>query len=225
MLSSGFANPETAASASPGSAAKDGCADCHRKQTSEVVAVFARSTHAKSKISCVKCHGGDDSVDDKEKAHDSTLVAKPSANDTLRMCGFCHFQPLSSFKTSRHFPDRRGAPRLDCTQCHGAHSVGAQARSFSLGLFCAGCHGLEYLPELPERFQQMLTLSDDIRSSMRDLADSGRAPSEEITKRRLEIRRRIAEIVHPADLRGGQEKIPEILKLGGEFKQIIDKAR
>ena len=94
-----------------------------------------------------------------------------------------------------------------------------------MGLFCAGCHGLEYLPELPDRFQRMLALADDIRSSMRDIADDGRAPSEEIAGRRREIRRSIAEIVHPADLKGGLEKIPEILRRGDEIKRAIEKER
>ena len=141
------------------------------------------------------------------------------------MCGFSHVQQSAAFKDSRHFPERANVARLDCVKCHGAHTIGNQARSFNLGLFCAGCHGLEYLPELPERFQQVLVLSDDIRLSMRDLTDDGREPSQEVVNQRREVRRRIAEIVHAADLKGGLEKIPEILKLGDQLKATIEKAR
>ncbi|PYP84199.1 MAG: hypothetical protein DMF61_20705 [Blastocatellia bacterium AA13] len=225
VLSDSPAQPLASSPAYAGGPIKDGCVDCHQKTTADLVALFSHSTHAKSRVSCAKCHGGDAAAEAKEKAHDSTLVAKPNANEALKMCGFCHVQQSAAFKDSRHFPERANVARLDCIKCHGAHTIGNQARSFNLGLFCAGCHGLEYLPELPERFQQMLVLSDDIRLSMRDLTDDGREPSQEVVNQRREVRRRIAEIVHAADLKGGLEKIPEILKLGDQLKVTIEKAR
>jgi hypothetical protein len=105
---------------------------------------------------------------------------------------------------------------LDCSQCHGAHAVGSASRNFSFVYYCAGCHGQEYLPALPDNFQKMLALADSLN-------DAGRAVSDEADRRRKDIRRRIAEIVHTTDSEGARSKAAEILKLGDEFKQMIEK--
>ncbi len=92
-------------------------------------------------------------------------------------------------------------------------------------MFCAGCHGLEYLPALPEAFQKMLDLTDELGAEFRRLAESERAPLAEVTKRRKEIRRLTAELVHSTDLEGGLERIPHILKLGAELKRQMESER
>jgi len=199
----------------------DNCIACHQKQNGVEIKLYSNSTHAQSGVACNSCHGGDSSAADKKRAHGANLIARPDANNILTMCGNCHSAQLAMFKTGRHFPERRGAPRLDCAQCHGAHTVGALNREFSFVYFCAGCHGLEYLPALPTEFQQMLALSDDLKDALRAIKDAGREPSNEVIQRRKEIRRLMSEIVHPTDLQGALQKIPQILKLGEALKQMI----
>ena len=114
---------------------------------------------------------------------------------------------------------------MDCVQCHRAHTVGSNTRNFSFALFCTGCHGLEYLPELPREFQKMLALVDDEKDSLAALESSGRKASDEIMRQRKEIRRMVSEIVHATDLKGGLEKIPQILKLGEQFKTTIEREK
>jgi hypothetical protein len=201
------------------------CAACHAKQKDQVVELFSQSTHAKANIKCDLCHGGEPGASSKEAAHANNFVGKPSPNETLAMCGSCHTTQLAKFKASAHFPERRGTPRMDCVQCHGAHAVGSTGRNFSFALFCTGCHGLEYLPELPREFQKMLALVDDEKDSLAALESAGRKASDEVMKRRKEIRRMVAEIVHSTDMKGGLEKIPQILKLGDEFKSIIEREK
>ena len=108
-----------------------------------------------------------------------------------------------------------------CVECHGVHGIGAASESFRWPAFCAGCHGLEYLPQLPRPFQEMLALSDDLREGIHRLGAKGRAPGAELIKRRKEIRHLISEIVHSTDSKGGQERIPRILELGATLKQQI----
>jgi hypothetical protein len=103
--------------------------------------------------------------------------------------------------------------------------VGATGRNFSFALFCTGCHGLEYLPELPREFQKMLALVDEEKDSLAALESSGRVASGEVMKRRREIRRMVGDIVHSTDMKGGLEKIPQILKLGDEFKAIVGREK
>ena len=198
----------------------DNCSACHQKNGDQTVSLFARSTHARSGITCNRCHGGDPFATEKQTAHGGRFVGKPSSNETIAMCGSCHRAQLASFKASRHFPERRGVARVDCSGCHGAHLVGAQSSNFSFGYYCAGCHGLEYLPELPAELQKMLAVADESRRITRAIEEAGRKPSDEVTSRRKEIRRLISEIVHPTNLQVGREKIEEIIRLGDELKRV-----
>lgn len=212
--------------AAPESSARaDNCAACHKQQNDESVQLFSKSTHARAMTGCDGCHAGDPAASTKQAAHADNFVGKPTPNQTLSMCGSCHTSQLAAFKTSVHFPERRGAPRMDCAQCHGAHTVGWTGRNFSFALFCTGCHGLEYLPELPREFQKMLALVDDEKDSLASLEASGRKASDEILKRRREIRRAVGEIVHSTDAKGGLQKSAQIMKLGDEFRSIIEREK
>ncbi|MCI0489502.1 MAG: cytochrome c3 family protein [Blastocatellia bacterium] len=200
----------------------DNCAACHRKGSGQEVALYRNSTHARAAIACNLCHGGDAAAKDKESAHKAEFVGLPTPEQTLDMCGACHLQQLAAFKTGRHFPESRRSPRLDCSQCHGAHLVGSPERNFSFAYYCAGCHGQEYLPRLPEEFQKMLATVDELADAKRTFAEKGRALPEEFVKRRREVRRLIAEIVHPTDLQKGMEKSSDIVRLGDGLKKLLE---
>ncbi|HXG67353.1 MAG TPA: ammonia-forming cytochrome c nitrite reductase subunit c552 [Blastocatellia bacterium] len=200
----------------------DSCAACHQKQEGNVVELFSHSVHAQKGIACSRCHGGDSSATDKQAAHSGRFVGQPSSEQVLTICGSCHREQLATFKTSRHFPERRGVTRVDCVQCHGAHTVGSPKRNFSFAYYCSGCHGLEYLPELPSDFLKMLNLADDLTEAMNARANAGAAPAEEAIQRRKEISRMIARIVHGTDLKGGGEEIPRIVESGNALKRILE---
>jgi Cytochrome c3 len=203
---------------------EDNCINCHSRQkdkTNQVVSIYSASTHGRGNIGCDGCHGGDSSQSEKTKAHTGHFIARPDTNATLEMCGACHRQPLDFFKNSRHVAARPNAGRLDCVECHGVHGIGAASDSFRWPQFCAGCHGLEYLPQLPRPFQEMLTLADDLREGIHRLEVNGRAPAKELMERRKEIRHMISELVHQTDTKGGGERIPRILELGETLRQQI----
>jgi hypothetical protein len=203
---------------------KDSCIDCHNRQkgkAGKVISIYQTSTHSRGSVGCDGCHGGDSSQPDKSKAHAGHFIARPDTSATLEMCGACHRQPLEFFKSSRHVAARPNAGRLDCAECHGVHGIGAASESFRWPQFCAGCHGLEYLPRLPRPFQEMLTLADDLREGIHRLEVNGRAPTEELIERRKEIRHMISELVHQTDGKGAVERIPRILELGSTLKERI----
>jgi hypothetical protein len=203
---------------------KDYCIDCHSRQkdnAGQVVAIYQTSTHSRVNIGCDGCHGGDPSQTEKAKSHAGRFIARPDSAATLEMCGGCHRQPLEFFKNSRHVAARPNAARLDCVECHGVHAIGAASESFRWPQFCAGCHGLEYLPALPRPFQDMLALADDLREGLHRLEVNGRAPTKELIARRKEIRHMISELVHKTDARAGLDRIPRILELGATLKQTI----
>lgn len=201
----------------------DECIVCHSRQkerAGQVVSIFQTSTHGKMDIGCAGCHGGDASQAEKLQAHADRFIARPDASATLEMCGRCHRQPLEFFKNSRHFAARPNVRRLDCVECHGVHGIGAASESFRWPQFCAGCHGLEYLPPLPRPFQEMLALADDLSDGLHRLEAKGRANTE-LIQRRKEIRHLISELVHKTDARGEMERIARILELGATFKRRI----
>ena len=220
--------PPTAEAASPNqkdsqatTSTGDNCSACHKKLDEKILSLYSRSAHAKAGKSCNSCHGGDASATAKEEAHSLNFTGKPNSDQAVRTCGSCHRSEAAQYRASHHFPTQKNVSRVDCVECHGAHTVGAQARSFSVAYFCSGCHGLEYLPGLQQQFQDMLKLSDDLRLALQDMTESGRAPSEDILQRRKEIKRLTAEIVHKTDLEGGTAKIPHILELGEALKATI----
>jgi hypothetical protein len=203
---------------------KDNCIDCHSRlkdKAGQVVSIYQTSTHSRASVGCAGCHGGDSSQSDKSKAHADHFIARADTSATLEMCGACHRQPLEFFKNSRHVAARPNAARLDCAECHGVHAIGAASETFRWPQFCAGCHGLEYLPQLPRPFQEMLTLADDLREGIHRLEVNGRAPAKDLIERRKEIRHMISELVHQTDTKGGVERIPRILELGETLRQQI----
>ncbi len=211
--------------ASASAQGKDNCIACHSHQkdkAGQVVSIFQTSTHSGAGVGCDGCHGGDASQSEKTTAHSGQFIARPDTSATLEMCGACHRQPLEFFNNSRHVAARPNAARLDCAECHGVHAIGAASESFRWPQFCAGCHGLEYLPQLPRPFQQALGLADDLREGIHRLEAKGQAPLKELIERRKEIRHMISELVHRTDSKGGVEGIPLILKLGETLKQKIE---
>jgi hypothetical protein len=203
---------------------EDNCVDCHSHQKDnlgDVVKIYQSSMHGRVSVGCDGCHGGESWQTDKTKAHAGRFIAKPNTSETLEMCGRCHRQPLEFFNKSRHVAARPGAGRLDCVECHGVHGIGAASDSFRWPSFCAGCHGLEYLPQLPRPFQEMLALSDDLREGIHRLEAKGRGPASELIVRRKEIRHLISEIVHKTDSKSGPERISRILDLGATLRQHI----
>ncbi len=202
---------------------KDNCIDCHSRLQGQVISIYKTSTHSRASVGCDGCHGADSSQSEKNKAHAGNFIARPDTTATLEMCGKCHRRPLEFFRSSRHVAARPNSARLDCVECHGVHGIGAASESFRWPQFCAGCHGLEYLPQLPRQFQEMLSLADDLREGIHRLEVKG-APTKELIERRKEIRHMISELVHQTDAKGGMERIPHMLELGASLKQQLGAA-
>jgi hypothetical protein len=70
-----------------------------------------------------------------------------------------------------------------------------------------------------------MALADEVQGELRGFRVQGRSLNDEAIRLRKEIRRAISEIVHPTDLQGGQPKIPDILKMGDEFKRAVDRQK
>lgn len=199
------------------------CAQCHQKLDDQSVALFSKSVHAKMGFACDTCHGGNPKAKEKATAHEFSFGGNPTDAEKLALCGSCHAPQLAAFKASLHWPSRSNAPRMTCVECHGAHAVGSPFRDFSFALYCANCHGLEYLPALPAEFQKLLAAVDEEKESFGKLESKGRKPSAQLLSIRKQVRQAVAEIVHATNLRGGLESLPQIFKLNNEFKAIAER--
>jgi cytochrome c553 len=198
------------------------CVACHQPSGDQSVALYAPSVHARNGFTCTGCHGGNARARDKAAAHAANFMGKPSPVEQLTMCGACHQQPLADFKTSLHFPRNLSAPRLVCSDCHGAHTVGSPARDFSFAMFCTNCHGLEYLPELPAAFRNLLQVADEENRLLIRFRAWGREPSTDVLASRKAVRRLIGNLVHKTDLPQGLERAPEITRLNETFRLMLE---
>jgi hypothetical protein len=197
---------------------EDNCVVCHQNVDQSLVKLYKSSVHGRIGRACTTCHGGTPTATTKSEAHSGRFVGQPSASQALLICGSCHNNPLSQLRLGRHFSDKQTA-RVGCVECHGAHSVGSASRNFSFAYYCTGCHGLEYLPHLPEQFQKLLGSLDDLHDLKRNLDSGDQRLSQEAENERRQIRHQIAEIVHPTDLKSGLSKAQE---LTARLKALID---
>jgi hypothetical protein len=199
----------------------DNCLACHEKNGDEIIGLFANSTHSRRGISCKECHGGDASGREKAAAHGQNFIGRMNSNQILERCGSCHKTQLATFKTSRHYPERKNMARVDCVQCHGAHTVGKLSGDSSFAYVCAGCHGLEYLPELSSDIQKTLVVTDEIRDLWRDLEAKGIKPADESLKLRRELRSRVAAWVHATDAKGAKENADSFIESSNQLKRLL----
>lgn len=208
---------------SPGAAVSslNTCISCHQQTGDPSVALYDSSVHLRNAVGCVDCHGGNYKAPAKAAAHAAGFIGKPSPVEQLAMCGACHQPALADFKTSSHFPKNLNVPRLTCSDCHGAHTIGSATRDFSYAMFCTNCHGLEYLPELPAAFRSLLQIADQENGLLNHFGAWGRKPSPELLAKRRAIRRIIGDLVHKTDMQRGLERQPEIVKLDDAFRRML----
>lgn len=199
----------------------DNCVVCHEKTGDETISLFTHSTHSRRGISCKDCHGGNSTAVEKSAAHGQDFIGKMTSNQILERCGSCHNAPLTLFQSGRHYPEGKKLARVDCVQCHGAHTVGKLSGGSALSYVCAGCHGLEYLPELPSDLQKTLVVTDEVRDQWRDAEAAGRKPSEEAVKLRRELRRMVGEWVHRTDVKSAQQNFSEFIERSNRLKGLL----
>lgn len=155
---------------------KDSCLECHKaldeKRLSEPAKFIQDDVHAKIKISCVDCHGGDPSSDDISVSMDTVkgFIGKPAKVDIPKLCAKCHsdseymkrYNPniptdqLAKFEVSQHGKlnaegDQKTAV---CASCHNAHNIlsanNPASSTYALNVpdTCAKCHSdKEYMKE------------------------------------------------------------------------------
>ncbi|MEW6771330.1 MAG: cytochrome c3 family protein [Bacillota bacterium] len=115
-----------------------------------------------TKVTCVMCHN-------KHAAPNSRLLAKVEEN----LCWSCHVKegqkvgsihPVRAFsKTgSVHNVDGAGGSKLECSSCHGPHTI--NYLSFSVnepGVYCGQCHNVPYENRIPYQLMGSYSVLSD----------------------------------------------------------------
>ncbi len=130
--------------------AVDQCHRCHATLSREGVvgehlAEYEVSPHGRAHIGCARCHGGESSEKDKEKAHEgvrrpSDPLSRVHGKRQPATCGECHSKVLASFEGSKHaraLQDKGVGPT--CTTCHTSMGSGILGVE-EVAETCKSCH-------------------------------------------------------------------------------------
>jgi nitrate/TMAO reductase-like tetraheme cytochrome c subunit len=165
------ANQNSAAQQPRPSYKNNHCVSCH-SQLLEPLDVSNRylewqlSSHEERGVSCEKCHGGDPSAKDKEKAHAGVLR---SSNQQSRLhrknqpetCNACHQNVVNSFVRSAHYQRLKGVGLgPSCNTCHAHMATQVVYSPTETAELCAQCHDsinfIQPRPEIPVRAKETM---------------------------------------------------------------------
>jgi hypothetical protein len=110
---------------------ENNCVTCHEKLVPSPARAHSfqewkDSVHSRKGIGCEKCHGGDPSETDRQKAHRPVLRSSEKESPVYftripESCGSCHADEFSEFRKSYHYKELRRTGRgPNCVTCHGS---------------------------------------------------------------------------------------------------------
>jgi len=166
-------------------AAGDTCIQCHQdpellvtnKKLYDYFQNWRASAHGHEDVACVDCHGGDNTTNDKIKAHgkDMSTDKVQSAvhyKNIPTTCGECHDSFLNAYKDSKHFAQLVDKGESDqgpnCVTCHGSlNSVKPVVNT--VHDVCLQCHNIETKnnPDIPNKSVSLLNDLNAIRGYRR----------------------------------------------------------
>ena len=118
------------------------CLQCHNKRTPAIVVDWARSAHARNKVSCLHCHqaarSDPDMLADHARHYRESGGVKPAAISAAvspQDCGLCHLDRVKEFKRSKHANTIEIVRRIDPWLKEGRVNPIEQV------IGCEGCHG------------------------------------------------------------------------------------
>lgn len=141
------------------------CVSCHGDLLEEAGA----DVHRAAGLSCVDCHRGDPTAEDKDRAMSPArgFVGRPRAMAAATLCATCHSDiermrvinprlptdQLAQYRTSQHGKlALQGNERVaTCVSCHGFHGVrpvkdpASPASKVRIVETCTGCHNATYM--------------------------------------------------------------------------------
>ena len=157
------------------------CIECHGKLAGELgeipVAHWETSIHARHRVSCHDCHGGDPTDYAMAMTAERGFIGVPAYEDIPAFCGRCHVGVEEDYRESLHGQVLSfGGPH--CATCHDNHAVQVATIDLINEISCSRCHSYERPARIREQIsatEQMLTrLESSIASLYRVGVDTSR---------------------------------------------------
>jgi hypothetical protein len=124
------------------------------------------SRHQEKGVSCEKCHGGDPSANDKQKAHAGALRSSDQRSrlhwkNQPETCNACHQNVVSAFVKSEHYERLKGIGLgPSCNTCHAHMATEVIYSPTETANLCSQCHDainfMKPSPEIPERAKETM---------------------------------------------------------------------
>jgi hypothetical protein len=124
------------------------------------------SRHQEKGVSCEKCHGGDPSAIDKQKAHAGALRSSDQRSrlhwkNQPETCNACHQNVVSAFVKSEHYKRLKGIGLgPSCNTCHAHMATEVIYSPTETSDLCSQCHDainfMKPSPEIPERAKETM---------------------------------------------------------------------
>lgn len=126
------------------------CVACHQVEHLPIslghsITEWKASAHGRANVGCEKCHGGNASAREADKAHVGVLPASDagslvSVQKLAATCGSCHKQEYAAYKTTVHAKEvTKDGEAATCVTCHGSMATSFPSPT-ELKSRCTVCH-------------------------------------------------------------------------------------
>ncbi|MGH0034022.1 MAG: cytochrome c3 family protein [Myxococcota bacterium] len=133
-----------------GPEAANQCVRCHDSQRLPIALghsfeEWRVSSHASVGVGCEKCHGGDPSAGELERAHRGVRAARDPQSrvhprNLAATCGACHQPESEAYSRTVHSKQvQESNTGATCMTCHGSMAASLPSPA-ALGARCAACH-------------------------------------------------------------------------------------
>lgn len=125
------------------------CISCHASQKmkpefQEITEAWQASWHARNRISCEHCHGGDPKDAASAMSRERGFLGAPKYKEVPEFCGKCHIGILANFLESGHGKAlKAGKKAPNCVVCHGSHNIQKAGIDIISEQLCTKCHSYE----------------------------------------------------------------------------------
>lgn len=148
------------------------CIDCHGGLAGELgaipVAEWQTSVHARHRISCHDCHGGDPTDYVKAMTAERGFIGVPEYTAIPAFCGRCHVGVEEDYRDSLHGQILEfGGP--NCVTCHENHAVQVATIELINEVSCTRCHSYEGPAAIKEQISATEKMLSQLEASLASL--------------------------------------------------------
>ncbi|GAB4297468.1 MAG: hypothetical protein Kow0090_12780 [Myxococcota bacterium] len=142
--SEGSREGEIAKKDRPVAKSRSECIECHAEKSDKHIAEWRDSPHYKANLSCVSCHNPNAITPTCKGGISEGKTPSEKAEVVTKLCGGCHYQPMSSFIESKHYKESLKTKGVDSPTCVTCHSdIGTKVlREEEIKSNCASCHSV-----------------------------------------------------------------------------------